>query len=197
MASKHGVVINRPNSVNYSPTLNMDDLMGTWYVTHSTLPLWKNMKDVTISYSPISRDTPGPPLQFDDVVEYRRATQPRTSALSRVAGVDTVLGAATCFKWRGRGLLFIASSRWQLLGHRGADAGAGAGAAAWAVTFFERTLFTPAGLDIYARTPAGLPADLVDEIVGGLRAVGGDVARLAEGLFEVPRSPEDSPSSTL
>lgn len=58
----------------------------------------------------------------------------------------------------------IASSKWQLLGYGPPGAGESAQAEdspEWAVTFFEKTLFTPAGLDIYARTEQGLPDDLV------------------------------------
>lgn len=51
----------------------------------------------------------------------------------------------------------IASSKWQLLGCNPP----GEDEEEWAVTFFEKTLFTPAGLDIYARTEKGLPEDLV------------------------------------
>lgn len=51
----------------------------------------------------------------------------------------------------------IASSKWQLLGYNPP----GEDGEEWAVTFFEKTLFTPAGLDIYARMEKGLPEDLV------------------------------------
>ena len=94
--------------------------------------------------------------------------------------------AQTRYKWRGKGWLMIASSRWQLLGCS-ADPSPG-GAGAWAVTYFEKTLFTPAGLDIYARTADGLPADVVAEIIAKAKGLGGEVAKLAEGFFEVERS---------
>ena len=90
------------------------------------------------------------------------------------------------FKWRGKGWLAIASSRWQVLGCS-ADPSPG-NPDAWAVTYFEKTLFTPAGLDVYARTPRGLPEALVRAIMEKAKALGGDVAKLAEGFFEVERS---------
>lgn len=58
-------------------------------------------------------------------------------------------------------MLMIASSKWQLLGYNPPGEDGGGDAEEWAVTFFEKTLFTPAGLDIYARTEKGLPEDLV------------------------------------
>lgn len=97
--------------------------------------------------------------------------------------------AQTRYKWRGKGWLMIASSRWQLLGcSRDLSP---ENSAAWAVTYFEKTLFTPAGLDIYSRAAQGVPAHVVQEIVGKVKALGGDVATLAEGIFEVERSGHD------
>lgn len=94
--------------------------------------------------------------------------------------------APTRYKWRGKGWLVITSSRWQVLGcSRDVSP---ANAQAWAVTYFEKTLFTPAGLDVYARTPRGLPGELLGAIVAQVRALGGDVAKLAERFFEVERS---------
>lgn len=61
-----------------------------------------------------------------------------------IIGVDTPLPDGG-WAWRGVSLLTrFTVSRWQALA-------AGDG---WAVTVFERTPFTPAGLDVYARTPA-------------------------------------------
>ena len=163
---------------------------------------------MTISYAPITTTTsPSPssssssaprPTRINDLVEYRSIAASASSRPSRVLGVDTLDPASpTRFKWRGKGLLLIASSRWHLLGYHSPVHGPGpdpdpAFAAdappAWAVTFFEKTLFTPAGLDIYARAPEGLPADLHAAIVRALHALGGEVADLAGSLFEVQRS---------
>ncbi|ETW81059.1 hypothetical protein HETIRDRAFT_427868 [Heterobasidion irregulare TC 32-1] len=226
------VHLNAPNAPTFSPAFELEGLMGTWHVTHSTLPLWKvslpstqprvpisalsrprqDKKDVTISYAPITT-TPGPspsspsssaprPTRINDLVEYRSIAASASSRPSRVLGVDTLDPASpTRFKWRGKGLLIIASSRWHLLGYHspvpspspspgtGPDPTVAADAPpSWAVTFFEKTLFTPAGLDIYARAPEGLPADLHAAIVRALHALGGEVADLAASLFEVQRS---------
>ncbi|EMD37489.1 hypothetical protein CERSUDRAFT_83232 [Gelatoporia subvermispora B] len=174
--------------------------MGTWYVTHSTLPLWKSKKDVSINYTLRPRASTNQPLQFDDVVQYRSASARPDSTPQRVIGVDSLHQPAnnssrsesspahpppTHFKWRGKGWLMIASSRWQILGLGGGDS------SAWAVTFFEKTLFTPAGLDIYSRSSEGLLPSLLEDIVSKIQALGGDVGRLAEQFFEVTRSSSD------
>ncbi|KAM5533309.1 hypothetical protein V8D89_012983 [Ganoderma adspersum] len=238
-------VLHAPSEHNPPIDLCLEKFMGTWYVTHSTLPLWKSKKDVTITYTLKTSSSADGAVKFDDVVEYRSKSDAPSSTPSRVVGVDTLvtqsnvgtnapptsaasgsrpLGgsnantsdasssavpatspsadlpstsapnvtasppkpAQTRYKWRGKGWLVIASSRWQLLGCS-ADPSPGS-AGAWAVTYFEKTMFTPAGLDIYARTADGLPADVVAEIIAKAKGLGGEVAKLAEGFFEVERS---------
>jgi len=167
--------IHSPNSEHPSLSregFNIVGFMGKWYVVHSTLPLWKNKKDVTITYTlPESLEPSQPPafelLRFDDIVQYRSATASSSSNPWTVQGVDTLLrpdapqssfkpGAS--FRWRGKGLLKITSSRWQVLGY-------GDG---WAVTFFSKTIFTPAGIDIYSRDEKGVSEELYDQIMMGL-----------------------------
>ncbi|OCH93106.1 hypothetical protein OBBRIDRAFT_790577 [Obba rivulosa] len=185
------VIVLPPDAQNLPMDFDLEQFMGAWYVTHSTLPLWKTKKDVSITYTPRLRSSTQQPPQFDDVVRYRSTSDHSTSELHRVVGVDTLLlppgpqGAhSPRFKWRGKGWLIIASSRWQILG-----LGGGGSSPGWALTYFEKTLFTPAGLDIYARSPEGLPANLVHDIIDKTRALGGDVGKLAEEFFEVVRSP--------
>ncbi|KAI0829689.1 hypothetical protein BC628DRAFT_1358227 [Trametes gibbosa] len=189
------VVLHVPDAHNPRIDLDLDEFMGTWYVTHSTLPLWKDKKDVTLTYV---MKPPSKEVQFEDIVEYRAATAAATASPSRITGVDTLIAPAsaahtpagqhaqTRFKWRGRGWLVVATSRWQVLGCS-ADVSA-ENPHAWAVTYFEKTLFTPPGLDVYARTAAGLPEALVEEIVRKAVALGGDVGVLARAFFEVERS---------
>lgn len=85
----------------------------------------------------------------------------------------------------------IATSRWQMLGYNSGDDGQ----VPWALTYFEKTLFTPAGMDIYSRTPEGLSADLVGEIFAQVKSLGGDAALIAEDFFEVERTSTVLPSS--
>lgn len=73
----------------------------------------------------------------------------------------------------------IASSKWQVLGY---DLDEG-----WVVTYFAKTLFTPAGIDIYSRTKQGLSQELCEEIIAKTRGLGGEVGELAKSLFEVRR----------
>jgi hypothetical protein len=73
----------------------------------------------------------------------------------------------------------IASSYWQFLGY----------SSSWAVTYFSKTLFTPAGIDIYVRDGEnGLSEELYDEIMRKLAALGGNVGEISKGMFQVKRS---------
>ncbi|QRV82493.1 hypothetical protein RhiJN_10508 [Ceratobasidium sp. AG-Ba] len=189
------VIVHPPDSFHSSLSrdeFDIDKFMGKWHVIWSTLPLWKSRSDVTITYSPLVSESPSTtpesePIRFDDIVEYRSRSSPG-STRSTIVGVDTLeitpKGAPEGYKsgvsynWRGKGWLKIASSHWQVLGY---DAQAG-----WAVTYFSKTLFTPAGLDVYVRDPTAVSKELVEEIINAATAVGGEVGKLAEGFFEVP-----------
>lgn len=96
---------------------------------------------------------------------------------------------------RGKGWLMIASSHWQLLGYRvlpytslAASASAPPTDPEFVVTYFAATLFTPAGLDIYARHPTALGDEYVDKLTRELVGLGGECERLCTGggMFRIP-----------
>lgn len=105
---------------------------------------------------------------------------------------------------RGKGWLRISSSHWQLLGYSLSpllDAHPAAAATTiplgpsptpspdWVVTYFSSTLFTPAGLDVYARDPRGVDQAKVEQLVSQLELLGGEVGRLVQGgkMFRIPQ----------
>ena len=174
----------------------LDWMQGTWHVTHSTLPMWRGKANVRISYKPLAgSDAAAGMPDLDDLVEYQKVGD---SKVSSVHGVSRAVplplggggGGATgdkgwAFSWRGRGWLIIAGSQWEVLGY-GEDAAAGG--LAWVVTYFSKTLFTPAGLDIYCRDTAGVSEPCLSEIRAALTGLGVEsVSKLAGELFEVPR----------
>ncbi|EXJ69213.1 uncharacterized protein A1O5_07249 [Cladophialophora psammophila CBS 110553] len=148
-------------------------LQGTWHVTHSTLPMWKHNRNVTITYTSIPQDGE----RLDDLVEYQPLTSDKHK---RVEGVDTpVAHTKGAYSWRGKGLLKIASSHWQILGYGDEEGG-------WVVTFFQKTLFTPAGVDIYARRRGGLSEELLEQIKDEIRAIEDPhIQRLADLIFPI------------
>lgn len=54
----------------------------------------------------------------------------------------------------------------------------------WVVTFFSKTIFTPAGIDIYSRDEKGVSKELYDQIMMGL-SKHEETKKIAEGMFEV------------
>ena len=164
-------------------------LSGSWSVTHSTLPMWKKSRNVQITYKAIASTSPP---QIDDLVTYQNLTSdkvktvtgvdkpfevPNTEAAPEAEGGER---ASLGYNWRGKGLLMIATSKWEILGY-GDEEGTGN---SWVVTYFAKTLFTPAGIDFYSRK-GSLAPKTIEDIKAGLAALGGDVATLAEQLFEV------------
>lgn len=154
--------------------------------------MWKKSRNVRITYTPIADTTP---TQLDDVVSYQALGK---TDIKTVKGVDKpfdvpnivapaaesaeAVSASMAYGWRGKGWLMIASSKWEILGY-GDENGTGN---SWVVTYFAKTLFTPAGVDFYSRKGT-LKPETVEIIKAGLAGLGGDVARLAGELFEVTK----------
>ncbi len=119
---------------------------GSWFVVRTSLPLWRTRDNPSVTYAPL------PDGRVVDTVRFTRRGRP-----GLIIGVDTPLPDGG-WAWRGVShLTRFTVSRWRVLA-------AGDG---WAVTVFERTPFTPAGLDVYARTPA-LTAAQEQEVVAAL-----------------------------
>ncbi|OXC67480.1 hypothetical protein AYX13_03989 [Cryptococcus neoformans] len=124
--------------------------MGKWGVVWSTLPMWKDKKDVTITYTPVARRCETRIVEFEDLVEYKTRSSTDGSKTNTIKGIDTLSPGSNgaTFDWKGKGLLFFVHSHWEVLGY-GKEVEQGL---EWAVTYFSKTLFTPAGIDIYVRT---------------------------------------------
>jgi hypothetical protein len=110
-------------------------LPGTWRVAATNFPMWLDGTKLgpRFGYEVLGTD----PLVLSDTVSYRDA-----------AGEEhTILGRDTWrrdgFVWRGAGLLRVARSRWTVTGASDDDS--------LLAIRFERSLFTPAGVDIIAR----------------------------------------------
>ncbi|MCJ1414684.1 hypothetical protein MMC32_001011 [Xylographa parallela] len=161
-------------------------LSGTWHVTHSTLPMWKTARNVTITYTPLPTVVHGQP-QLDDLVAYQPLTSDKRKT---IAGVDTCSqDGHGAWEWRGKGWLKIASSRWEVLGWGalGGDGDPEGAHRGWVVTYFAKSIFSPAGIDVYTRGEA-LDEALLERINEGLVAVEDEgFQKLVETMFEVKR----------
>ncbi|KAL8674835.1 MAG: hypothetical protein Q9168_000816 [Polycauliona sp. 1 TL-2023] len=174
-----------------SPSFNAPTpewLSGTWHVTHSTLPMWKSKRNVSITYTPF----PAPSLQIDDLVKYQTSNSNKEKTIE---GIDTPSAGAKGgeWDWRGKGWLKVASSHWEVLGwgnlHSDATVGKTGEQEQWVVTYFAKTLFTPAGIDVYSRRKEGLGGQIVESIKKELGSCEDEaVSKLAAEVFEVVRN---------
>jgi hypothetical protein len=160
------------------PTNNF--LTGTWHVTHTSLPSEKDKLNVKITYRPLP-PSPSGIAQLDDLVQYQGIN---SSKIKPMRGIDMPMpGAPGAWDWCGNGWLVIASSHWECLGCGRADDGNER-----VMTYFAKTVFTSAGIDLYSRRREGLEGVVVDGILGTSRGLSiEEIGRLVEGDFEVPR----------
>ncbi|KAJ5781166.1 hypothetical protein N7457_006326 [Penicillium paradoxum] len=167
------------SEVDQCPPTN-DFIIGTWHVTHSSLPLWKGKRNVNITYKLLPADAAGI-QKIDDLVQYQAIDSEK---IKSVHGVDTPApDNPGAWDWRGRGWLMIASSHWECLGFGDVDDNQ------WVVTYFAKTLFTPAGIDVYSRNKEGLSQTTVDQILNALKELGiKDITDLVNGIFEIPQN---------
>ncbi|RYE23533.1 MAG: hypothetical protein EOP51_10210 [Sphingobacteriales bacterium] len=115
-------------------------LAGTWFVVGSNFPMWLkgDKHNPTFNYTVVEKR--GEEVLKDEV-KYDKNVKQKV-----IAGTDHLNKEdKQTFTWRGKGLLFIAKSKWQvkLMDEHGQ----------WAVIYFSKTLFTPEGVDIISRTP--------------------------------------------
>ncbi|KAK4624734.1 hypothetical protein CLAFUW4_05356 [Fulvia fulva] len=182
----------RPPTFSSAKAASEFDLPGlpwleeTWHVTHSSLPMWRSKRNVRIQYTLLEPSSPEiiktNTDRLDDLVTYQSLTGAKVST---VKGVDKTSGSGNRrgeWDWRGKGWLKIAGSHWEILGwgeeeHNGNK---------WMVTMFVKTMFTPAGLDVYSKAREGLNAKTLADIKAALSKVeDGDVQKMVVELFEI------------
>ncbi|BEL06419.1 hypothetical protein Q0Z83_046100 [Actinoplanes sichuanensis] len=119
-------------------------LPGEWRVLATTFPMWLSGRKINpvFSYGLL----PAPDLRFSDEVTYRT----RAGRQRRISGVDRFDPATGWFTWRGRGVLGLLTSRWRVE-HLSDDG-------ELIVLTFDRSLVTPAGMDVIGRGPDPRPA---------------------------------------
>jgi hypothetical protein len=172
-------------------------LQGTWHVTHSTLPMWKQHRNVQITYTPLNPISKSDKNfmtfaargrsslnRLDDLVRYQTL---KSDKMKTVHGIDTANSIAEeAWNWRGRGILALASSRWEVLGY--GHEGTHADGNQWVVTYFAKTIFTPIGVDVYSRSREGLAEKTIQSIKDALDTISDPALKeLIGNLFKIER----------
>jgi hypothetical protein len=116
-------------------------LPGSWTVAATNFPMWLSgtRVDPVLNYE-LMRESP---LRLKDTVRYSTDTgEPKS-----IVGVDSARGGS--FTWRGRGLLKLFASHWSVTGVNESRT-------VLAIQY-DRTIATPAGIDIVVRADAAEP----------------------------------------
>ncbi|MBD2702196.1 hypothetical protein IC229_16205 [Spirosoma sp. BT702] len=123
-------------------------LLGTWFICSTNFPMWLKGDKLNPTFTYSRTDEKADTNVLLDEVKYLK--NGKTKTLTGYDYQDTSDSAA--FVWRGKGLLSLLRSRWNvaLVDPNGQ----------WAVIWFSKTLFTPEGVDIISRTSRLSPATL-------------------------------------
>lgn len=119
-----------------------------------------------ISYKILPAKTASGPRLLDDTVESVPTEKTWMPQPKSIRGIDTPDGEGG-WNWRGKGLLKLVTSHWEVLGW-GERKETGE---RWVVTWFEASLFTPAGLDVYCDRREGMSEGLYGDIVMALEGL--------------------------
>lgn len=186
------------------------------------MSIWKDKRNITITYTPgpathtpshAKLETTQGTDRLDDVVEYQNATGDKIKEVRgrNVAGADyadenatsAATAAATAeeadgsgWDWRGKGIIAAAYSTWSIIGW-GEEGGN-----KWMVTYFRKTVFTPAAVQMYSWNEGGLDEVLVEKLKRCLNDNGSaEVRKLGAALYRVmndgARSVTASPRGSL
>ncbi len=164
--------------------------------------MWRKAQNVSITYTPMSYSSSSEydPATWDNLVEYQSLGALKDATYKTVKGIESPsAGIEGAWRWRGKGWLIIASSDWEVLGYGSfrdnplevaMDEEGRVAGADWVVTYFRKTLFTPAGIDILCRCRSG-DESVVEGVKEGLLATGSEeVTELVGELFEACRTKE-------
>lgn len=129
----------------FSEPIDQAALSGRWYIIETSLPFWQHRRTPTITYT--QQRCKGQPRLLDQVRYLNAAGQRK-----QIVGYDYALEADSLakqghFNWVAQPwYLFFLKSQWGVVAHD-------LDYSEWAVTYFSKTLFTAAGIDIYSRQP--------------------------------------------
>jgi hypothetical protein len=126
----------------------LHQLIGTWFIIGSNFPMWLKGDKLSPTFNYTLTEKKGE--LYDEVRYLQKGKTKVIKGYDRRDAKDE-----SAFTWRGKGLLFIAKSKWKvkLMDEKGQ----------WAVIWFSKTLFTPEGVDIICRDKNPDPR-LIEEI---------------------------------
>ena len=175
----------RPSDTESSSSLNSTfqppsskDLLGDWFIVHTSLPYWSDKRNVKITYSERSPAGGGITSVQDDVV-YQTLTSEKTKSV-RGLNTSSQRGLSGAWDWRGLGWVKIVSNHWEVLAHDldGLDG------RVWMVIYTEKSFFAPEAVHVYSRVKTALSSDLREGLTKALMGRQG-TAELLRNMYDV------------
>ena len=152
-----------------------EQLLGQWFIVHSSLPYWSNKRNLQITYSRIS--TSDSSTDLEDTITYQSTSSDK---IKTIQGVNTLAQSEHqgAWDWRGCGWVKIVSNHWEILGHGNHEAGD------WIAIHTQKSFFAPAAIHVYSRVKDALPEEIKDTLTATLMQHQ-DLKALIECLFRV------------
>ncbi len=171
-----------PSSSDSSPFQppSPEQLFGQWFIIHTSLPFWRDKRNIKIAYSALS-SPPRPTDPINDTTTYQTL---KSEKLKTVQGVNTLAQSEQqgVWDWRGSGWVKVVSNHWEILGHGCREGGGDAGR--WIVIHTQKSFFTPAAVHVYSRSKKALPEETKEMLKAALAQLQ-ELKGLVEDVFQV------------
>jgi hypothetical protein len=115
---------------------SLSHMEGTWYVNMSNFKMWLKGDKLYPKFN-YSIKTKGNSIGLKDVVSYQKNKKEKT-----IIGFDKPENTpSTRFTWRGKGLLFLFKSKWEIVFQN----------SHYTIIHFQKTIATAEGYDVISR----------------------------------------------
>ena len=119
--------------------IELESIVGKWFIHKSNFPMWLkgDKENPSLNYSLVKIENEF--ILFDEVL------YTINNKIKSIKGYDFPQNENnTSFKWKGKGILALLSSKWKFeylyIENN------------WAIIYFEKTLFTPKGYDVISKS---------------------------------------------
>lgn len=156
-----------------------EQLLGQWFIVHTSLPFWRDKRNITIAYSTACSQTASTNI-INDTTTYQALGSDK---LKTVQGTNTVAQGKRqgAWDWRGSGWVKVVSNHWEILGYGSGESGHEGW---WIVIHTQKSFFTPAAVHVYSRSQKALPEKTRRSLMSAL-AQRRDLKELVESTFEI------------
>ncbi|KAK2882752.1 hypothetical protein FQN49_000064 [Arthroderma sp. PD_2] len=163
-------------------------LLGLWHVLCSSSQYWRDKRNISISFaladgSCQSREANGANVDFTKDVVLKSVASYQSISGDGCDNIDTTEGIERAIPnslpgtmtWQGTGFIKFLTNRWEILGYGcfpdkgGEPRREGDEQIMWMVVYADKSMFTPAALNICTKATRALSAEKMDLIKDALR----------------------------